>query len=67
MREHHDAEEPAESSEAHEQSDENRPPKNAAGVFLFGETPTAIGAVPVAVTQESDLHNRFAKILVFIE
>jgi hypothetical protein len=64
--EHHDAEEPAKGGEAHQQSDENGPPKNAAGVFLLGKAPATVRTVLIAVAQKSDLHDSFAKILVFI-
>jgi hypothetical protein len=66
MREHHDAEEPAEGGEAHEQRNQDRPPKNTPRVFLLGKTPTTVRTVLVSIAQKSDLHGIIAKILIFI-
>jgi hypothetical protein len=64
MREHHDAEKPAESSHSHEQSDQNSPPEDPAGTFLFlGEIAAAVGAMLAPVAHKSNMHNNCEKVI----
>ncbi|MFO1482421.1 MAG: hypothetical protein U1F71_03565 [Verrucomicrobiaceae bacterium] len=66
MREHHDAEEPAEGGKAHQEGDDDGPPKNAAGILSFGKTAASIGSVLVSVAEKSNLHGKNEKILISI-